>query len=617
MASYTGMSNLQNHPHRSGFDIGRKNAFTAKVGELLPVYWDISMPGDKYKFNVEYFTRTQPVETSAYTRLREYFDFYAVPLRLLWKSAPSVLTQMQDINQVQALSLTQNLSLGTYLPSSSLSQLNSFLYFLNGSSDSPGAGASSSNSFGFNRGDLSFKLLSYLGYGNVLSTIPPNGSRWWSTSLKVSDSSTYSQAYIQNNYVNLFPLLAYQKIYQDFFRWSQWEKSNPSSYNVDYFTGTSVSLFSSIPPASNSYWKSDTMFDLKYCNWNKDMLMGVLPNSQFGDVAVISLDLPDGDLKAGFRTTDGKFLPAVTNAPLTTDNSSSGLSTPGVVSGSTVALKSPLVSDLSALQSQFTVLALRQAEALQRWKEISQSGDSDYREQIRKHFGVNLPQALSNMCTYIGGISRNLDISEVLNNNLAAEGDAAVIAGKGVGAGNGSFTYTTNEHCVIMCIYHAVPLLDYTITGQDGQLLVTDAESLPIPEFDNIGMEALPMTQIFNSPKASIVNLFNAGYNPRYFNWKTKLDVINGAFTTTLKSWVSPVTESLLSGWFGFGYQEGDVNENTRVVLNYKFFKVNPSVLDPIFGISADSTWDTDQLLVNSYIGCYVARNLSRDGVPY
>ena len=107
MASYTGMSNLQNHPHRSGFDIGRKNAFTAKVGELLPVYWDISMPGDKYKFNVEYFTRTQPVGTSAYTRLREYFDFYAVPLRLLWKSAPSVLTRMQDINQVQALSMPE------------------------------------------------------------------------------------------------------------------------------------------------------------------------------------------------------------------------------------------------------------------------------------------------------------------------------------------------------------------------------------------------------------------------------------------------------------------------------------------------------------------------------
>jgi hypothetical protein len=183
MASYTGMSNLQNHPHRSGFDIGRKNAFTAKVGELLPVYWDISMPGDKYKFSIEYFTRTQPVETSAYTRLREYFDFYAVPLRLLWKSAPSVLTQMQDINQIQALSLTQNFSLGTYLPSVALSQLGDILHRLNGGSFSPSS-SGLMNMFGFNRADLSYKLLSYLGYGNFIQIAPSSENRWWSTSLK-------------------------------------------------------------------------------------------------------------------------------------------------------------------------------------------------------------------------------------------------------------------------------------------------------------------------------------------------------------------------------------------------------------------------------------------------
>lgn len=619
MASYTGMSNLQNHPHRSGFDIGRKNAFTAKVGELLPVYWDISMPGDKYKFNVEYFTRTQPVETSAYTRLREYFDFYAVPLRLLWKSAPSVLTQMQDINQIQALSLTQNLALGSYLPSITLSRLSSSLNYLNSKHD-PGSAGAQVNMFGFNRADMAFKLLSYLGYGNFVQTAPSSVNRWWSTTLSSSKNPSYTQQYIQNNYVNIFPILAYQKIYQDFFRWSQWERANPSSYNVDYYTGTSPDFVESFPSSNSSYWKSDTMFDLKYCNWNKDMLMGVLPNSQFGDVAVVDVSNTEGAISSSVFlkspnsaassqvATTGSY-----NAPLTPIS----LSAKDASSSNVIPSGSTLQVDLSNLQSQFTVLALRQAEALQRWKEISQSGDSDYREQIRKHFGVNLPQALSNMCTYIGGISRNLDISEVVNNNLAAEGDTAVIAGKGVGAGNGSFTYTTDEHCVVMCIYHAVPLLDYTITGQDGQLLVTDAESLPIPEFDNIGMEVLPMTQIFNSPKASIVNLFNAGYNPRYFNWKTKLDVINGAFTTTLRSWVSPVTESLLSGWFGFGYEEGDVNQSNKVVLNYKFFKVNPSVLDPIFGVAADSTWDTDQLLVNSYIGCYVARNLSRDGVPY
>lgn len=614
MASYTGMSNLQNHPHRSGFDIGRKNAFTAKIGELLPVYWDISMPGDKYKFNVEYFTRTQPVETSAYTRLREYFDFYAVPLRLLWKSAPSVLTQMQDVNQIQALSLTQNLSLGSYLPSLPLSVLVTALSSLNGGSNNPGFSGSLKNMFGFSRGDLSYKLLNYLGYGNIVRSVPSSGSRWWSTSLKnTDDASSFTQQYAQNNYVNLFPLLAYQKIYQDFFRWSQWESSNPSSYNVDYYSGIQPSLASSLPDTSTDYWKSDTMFDLKYCNWNKDMLMGILPNSQFGDVAVVDFSTSGGSdvvLGSGDKKSKIGVASAVTsNSAVVPFFALQASTTNAVPVGSTLRV------DLSTLQSQFTVLALRQAEALQRWKEISQSGDSDYREQIRKHFGVNLPQALSNMCTYIGGISRNLDISEVVNNNLAADGNTAVIAGKGVGAGNGSFTYTTNEHCVVMCIYHAVPLLDYSITGQDGQLLVTDAESLPIPEFDNIGMEVLPMTQIFNSPLATAFNLFNAGYNPRYFNWKTKLDVINGAFTTTLKSWVSPVSESLISGWAQFGGSKPD--GVTKVALNYKFFKVNPSVLDPIFGVNADSTWDTDQLLINSYIGCYVARNLSRDGVPY
>ena len=133
-------------------------------------------------------------------------------------------------------------------------------------------------------------MLSYLGYGNFIRSAPSAGNRWWSTSLKSTDDSTnYTQQYIQNNVVNIFPLLAYQKIYQDFFRWSQWENSNPSSYNVDYFTGVTPSLVSSLPSADSDYWKSDTMFDLKYCNWNKDMLMGVLPNSQFGDVAVLNV----------------------------------------------------------------------------------------------------------------------------------------------------------------------------------------------------------------------------------------------------------------------------------------------------------------------------------------
>ena len=116
------------------------------------------------------------------------------------------------------------------------------------------------------------------------------------TSISKRCVQNYSQKYLSNNVVSLFPLLTYQKIYQDFFRWSQWVNADPTSYNVDYYNG-SGNLFgkSGITTSisgSNGYWKRGNMFSLRYCNWNKDMFMGMLPNSQFGDIAVVDVSAP-------------------------------------------------------------------------------------------------------------------------------------------------------------------------------------------------------------------------------------------------------------------------------------------------------------------------------------
>ena len=108
--------------------------------------------------------------------------------------------------------------------------------------------------------------------------------------------------------------------------------------------------------------------------------MGVLPNSQFGDVAVIDVSNTEGSIPNSvfLKAPKGGNTSAIVtsssyNAPLTPISlSASDASTSNVIpAGSTLQV------NLSNLQSQFTVLALRQAEALQRWKEISQSGDSD------------------------------------------------------------------------------------------------------------------------------------------------------------------------------------------------------------------------------------------------
>ena len=149
--------------------------------------------------------------------------------------------------------------------------------------------------------------------------------------------------------------------------------------------------------------------------------------------------------------------------------------------------------------SSFSILALRQAEALQKWKEITQSVDTNYRDQIKAHFGINTPASMSHMAQYIGGVARNLDISEVVNNNLYEDGSEAVIYGKGVGSGSGKMRYHTgSQYCIIMCIYHAMPLLDYVASIKVDSIL---------------------------------------GYNPRYYAWKSNIDRIHGAFTTTLQDW--------------------------------------------------------------------------------
>lgn len=621
MAHFTGLKELQNHPHKAGFDIGSKNLFTAKIGELLPVYWDLAIPGCDYDIDLAYFTRTRPVQSAAYTRIREYFDFYAVPCDLLWKSFDSAVIQVGQIAPIQSKTLLDPLAVGADIPYCNLKDLSLALYYSAGNTplgQTVSVPSGSGNIFGYNRGDVNAKLLFYLNYGNFVDggvSVGSSTDRWWNTSFTTTGVHNYSQKYLNNNAVSLFPLLAYQKIYQDFYRWSQWENADPTSYNVDYYVG-SGNLFgpsglSSSIPASNAYWKRDNMFSLRYCNWNKDMFMGILPNSQFGDVAVVNLgDSGSGSIPVGFLSDTDVFTQAFNATAMKTASDTSPLG----ISGSTpVSARQAMVARINnADVASFSILALRQAEALQKWKEITQSVDTNYRDQIKAHFGINTPASMSHMAQYIGGVARNLDISEVVNNNLRDDDSEAVIYGKGVGSGSGKMRYHTgSQYYIIMCIYHAMPLLDYAISGQDPQLLCTSVEDLPIPEFDNIGMEAVPATTLFNSNRFNGVSTADfVGYNPRYWPWKSKIDRVHGAFTTTLKDWVAPIDDNYLYNWF-------TPKNGKSSSISWPFFKVNPNTLDSIFAVAADSIWESDQLLINCDVSCKVVRPLSQDGMPY
>ena len=151
------LKSIRNKPSRNGFDLSFKKNFTAKAGELLPVMVKEVLPGDTFKINLKAFTRTQPVNTAAFARIREYYDFFFVPYNLLWNKSNTVLTQMLD-NPQHAVSIdpSQNFVLNGEMPYVSSSEIADYI---NSLKNSPTFVDYRSNYFGYDRATCSVKLL--------------------------------------------------------------------------------------------------------------------------------------------------------------------------------------------------------------------------------------------------------------------------------------------------------------------------------------------------------------------------------------------------------------------------------------------------------------------------
>lgn len=571
------LKSLRNKTSRNGFDLSFKKNFTAKAGELLPVMVKEVLPGDSFKINLKSFTRTQPVNTAAFARMREYYDFFFVPYDLLWNKANTALTQMYD-NPQHAVSLdpTQNFVLSGEMPYITASDIASYLSVVYTGS----GGAVSRNYFNYSRAELSAKLLEYLGYGNFHPYVTSDNLNWDSAPL-MADLN-----------LNIFGLLAYQKIYADFFRDSQWERISPSTFNVDYLSGDQMKVDFSSTNFVNNY----NFFDLRYCNWQKDLFHGVLPRQQYGDVATVNFT-PEGSLTFGnMRQT-----------PLTTPEMMKSFAS------NQVTLNAPGSDNGFA----FSILALRQAEFLQKWKEITQSGNKDYKDQIEKHWGVSAGDTVSEMCTYLGGISSSLDINEVVNTNITGD-NAADIAGKGTGVSGGSINFNAGgKYGLIMCIYHCLPMLDYTTDFVDPAFMKVNVTDYAIPEFDRVGMQAVPLVQMMNPLKSEgDAPYLVLGYAPRYIDYKTSFDVSVGAFKRDLRNWVISYGNQSLINQLG---SKDSVNEPVPSLgdVNYTMFKVNPNSLNPLFAVAVNSELSTDQFLCSSFFDIKVVRNLDTDGLPY
>lgn len=637
-----GLHGLKNKTSRNSFDLSHRNLFTAKVGELLPCAVFEMNPGDTISLDSSYFTRTAPLETAAFTRLRENVQFFFVPYTLLWKyfnSQVMNITQTAaggDVSRV-ASGIVDNAVVSTQMP---FIDYRSIKVYLNSILKIYTDKKSGYEDITLNNGELrsaaSAKLLQLLGYGNF----PEQNMKQYMPLTEAASNRSLN--------LSIFRLLAYQKICNDHYTYRQWQPYDASLCNIDYLVPSrsgSLNLGPSLTGliSQNSKLKKLNMFDLRFSNLPLDYFNGVLPTAQFGKESVVNLNLGttsgnisfDGNTGGSLLSTgpdsytylvDMQTNEGVINASELRTNGVSQLQATNHSGSHFVAPQFPHHHPLSgtgsftsSLSGDLSIVALRQATALQKYKEIQLANDVDFVSQIEAHFGIK-PKHDSDTSIFIGGSSSMIDINPQVNQNLADWSQTNAYKGAPTGSGSAKMKFTADTYGVVMGIYRCTPVLDYAHVGVDRTLLKTDASDFVIPELDSIGMQQNIQGEVIMPSyyKEGIIGDFDDvasqrsyGYAPRYAELKTSFDRYNGAFCFGLNSWVTGLNVDKLQERL---YKSlGSVLQLDAIEL----FNCRPDLVSSIFLNQSTLVTDDDNLYVGLVNMAYVVRNLSRYGLPY
>lgn len=575
------------HLDRNAFDLSHNDVFSCAPGMLLPISTTEVLPNEHYEINPQIFLRTMPLNSAAFVRMRQHIEFFFVPMRVLCR----------QFNQF---------IVGTKYPISGITALNDFdkkLPFVSIHSifNALSKGTQSDlllDGMGSDIKASAVRLLDLLGYGVT----------------KLLSVSDFPTGYC----VSPFRLLAYQKIYSDFYRNPYYEAVDVTSFNADNYFGKSYSVSGAGTGSDVSVVRS--FLRLRYRNWAKDYFTSVQPQFEGAPFVTKRVDMSSFNLQSYFNSGITTLSPAVQKAQL--GGVTSTKEEPSASSVSTLMFDddSADAQDLSRLS--LPVHNIRAAFALDKLLRLQQqAGNGSYGEQIRNRFGAaNVHDDWK--AQYLGGSSAPISISEVITtaNTASTVGDGLTgdIYGKASSVNDGRIVFDTREHGIIMGIFSVTPEADYNATGIDPHNLKLSFEQFFQPEFDRLGKQPLTSFQLslgkpLDFSQSSSWSDKVIGYQNRYMEYKTGVDKVHGEFCTggSLSAWAAPRNTGLVLN--------GDVSVGANGSLEYNVysFKVSPKILNSICSVAFNGAkLDTDPIIVDAHIGIKAIRPMSVSGEP-
>lgn len=549
------------------FDLSFRNVLTTKAGTLRPILCKEVVPGDKWKISLASLLRTFPMQTAAFLRCKQNFDFFFVPYQQLWSGWESFISQREDPVISKPDSTAQG---STVLPHLGSLYLKTRLETI--------ATTQYTDFTGFNGINSALTLLSDLGYGT--------GAMHYDDADNFSAPLWFSNT---NKLLNAFPLMAYHKIFYDFYSNPDYTSVRPEFFNadaadfnhgndminyLDYYFGNDTRKFDFFLPHQRTY--------------KKDLFTSVLPNQQFGLVSGVTSS--DFDLYTSVTPTGERNITVGTDRKVDINN--------------VTATKFN-----SGNNSLFDVLTLRRAEALQVWKEKTLRAGRRYKAQQNAHFGVESKFTAKSHAVRIGSFDSLVNVDEVIaTSNGTADGKNSLIgeiAGKGISASNnGTIDFEASDFGILMCIYSVVPEADYLSEGVDKLVMKSFPFDFYTPEFANLGLHPIESVEIStNNAIDSSHDSYVWGYAPAYYEYKTSVDKVQADTygDASLLPWTS-VRQDFLG--------------SRANALTERDLYINPNVLDNIFGRAANPYPDTDQFITAVQFNLNVLRKMSVIGTP-
>lgn len=614
-----------NKSPRNAFDMSYSTLFSSPCGLLQPAYVQEVKKGDKLKLGLSNVTRTRPLNTSAFMSFDEKIDFWYVPNYLLW--SPYDEWRLRQSYPHSSLAL-QEAGRQNLLPYTSYSSLSSAFMSLFALAISDGA-IPSRDEAPFYNANSAIRYLDLLMYG--VPTIGDFSNFKGSTSqtgvpdpqVALAFKNFYDNVNSNNIYLNYFRLAAFQCIYMHHYRNEEYEKLDPTFYNMDSLfadgnadnaiagisqTNSSPQYLVAVNSLDHPVGVSDYLIDWKklltprYKNWRKDVFTSAKPNSGFSSVSGIQEPSPQFGTDFSWPSSASvRISPVGTGAYVTGEwnavvpTSSSYNANPELAFDTlgrpySVAL-AHLIGTAASTGNVSVNLYPQQIYNLMAQDKFLRSAvyaDKNLSDQMKALFGDDY-----NDChcpSYLGSFSTTVNISDVTATAAGNDGDTAdlsssllgEIAGKGYNTSgkNTVFSRKFDYDGIVIGVHYLMPRNNYDSSRIN--LFNTKLSSYDYfyPQFDGLGMQPVYMFER-NTSSGGATGIFNSlfGYAPRFHEYKQRTNEVHGPFMARQSD----------SDW-----TLSNNSENIVTASDIRNFKILPTITDRIFGMNWDSSLASD-----------------------